>query len=444
MQEIIKEFDMENRINANPTKEFFISMLTRDIDVKAAILELIDNSIDGAKRLRHDADFSGLFIDIQFDADKFIIHDNCGGMGVEIAKNYAFRFGRSKSRPQEEGSFTGIFGIGMKRALFRLGKKFSVESTTINDYFSMTVDVDEWIKDDSQDWSFEFSKVQEGMNNLPEKTGTKIVVSKLHDGIKQDFPLMAFQNNLINYLIKYKTLIANSNLKIFVNQKELLTTEEEIIVSDIITPYVKRTSIDEVSIKILAGLAPKGKPANAGWYVYCNGRMVLYADKTEITGWGMNGIRSYHPSLASFRGYVFFESSNLDKLPWNTSKTGVDTSSKVFICAKRYMDEATKVITSSYSAFSSDLDEIEEFEKRVLDATKVVKLDYANLEKLLSANSDFIIKKDKEPRIDYSSISFKIEKSKADMAKKKMKVSSNKELGEKLFNYYWDREVDDE
>lgn len=108
------------------------------------------------------------------------------------------------------------------------------------------------------------------------------------------------------------------------------------------------------------------------------------------------------------------------------------------------MDEATKVITSSYAAFSSDLDEIEEIEKRVLDVTKVVKLDYANLEKLLSVNSDFTIKKDKEPRIDYSSISFKVEKSKADIVKKQMKASSYKNLGEKLFNYYWDREVDDE
>ena len=58
---------MATRVNANPTKEFFISMLTRDIDIKAAILELIDNSIDGAKRLRPDGDYSGLFINIKYE-----------------------------------------------------------------------------------------------------------------------------------------------------------------------------------------------------------------------------------------------------------------------------------------------------------------------------------------------------------------------------------------
>lgn len=30
-------------INANPTKDFFIYMITRDIELKDAILELVDN-----------------------------------------------------------------------------------------------------------------------------------------------------------------------------------------------------------------------------------------------------------------------------------------------------------------------------------------------------------------------------------------------------------------
>lgn len=37
------------KVDASPTKGFFIYMLTRDIDVRPAIVELIDNSIDGAK-----------------------------------------------------------------------------------------------------------------------------------------------------------------------------------------------------------------------------------------------------------------------------------------------------------------------------------------------------------------------------------------------------------
>ncbi|MGH9433064.1 MAG: hypothetical protein ACRD3T_16150, partial [Terriglobia bacterium] len=44
-------------INASPTKEFFISMLTRDIPLTRAIIDLVDNSVDGARRLRPTGDY---------------------------------------------------------------------------------------------------------------------------------------------------------------------------------------------------------------------------------------------------------------------------------------------------------------------------------------------------------------------------------------------------
>ena len=36
---------------ASPTKQFFVSMLTRDISLADAILDLLDNCLDGAMRL---------------------------------------------------------------------------------------------------------------------------------------------------------------------------------------------------------------------------------------------------------------------------------------------------------------------------------------------------------------------------------------------------------
>jgi hypothetical protein len=39
-------------IQASPTKELFISMLVRDIELTPAIVDLVDNSFDGAIRLR--------------------------------------------------------------------------------------------------------------------------------------------------------------------------------------------------------------------------------------------------------------------------------------------------------------------------------------------------------------------------------------------------------
>ena len=42
----------EDKVYANPTKKFFVEMLTRDIDLIDAIMDLVDNCIDGVHRQR--------------------------------------------------------------------------------------------------------------------------------------------------------------------------------------------------------------------------------------------------------------------------------------------------------------------------------------------------------------------------------------------------------
>ena len=96
---------MADTVRADPTKEFFVSMITRDISLEDCILDLIDNSADGARRsvLREASgdgvtdgtlDYSGYHVDVLFNEEQFKIEDNCGGIEIEIAKKYAFRFGR--------------------------------------------------------------------------------------------------------------------------------------------------------------------------------------------------------------------------------------------------------------------------------------------------------------------------------------------------------------
>ena len=77
--------DDKNRIDAMPTKAFFVNMLVRDISLDRAVLDLLDNCIDGAKSLRpgDDADYSGLSVTIEMNGETFVIEDNCGGFEIE-------------------------------------------------------------------------------------------------------------------------------------------------------------------------------------------------------------------------------------------------------------------------------------------------------------------------------------------------------------------------
>lgn len=70
-------------VDSSPTKEFFVEMLTRDIDLTDAILDLLDNCLDGVLRKRgsmdikrDDFDYSGFEANITIEKDCFIIQDN--------------------------------------------------------------------------------------------------------------------------------------------------------------------------------------------------------------------------------------------------------------------------------------------------------------------------------------------------------------------------------
>ena len=392
-------------------------MLTRDIDVRPAIVELIDNSIDGAKKIRKNKEYKGLFIKINMSQDRFIIEDNCGGIDIETAQKYAFQFGRSSDRESDSsGYFTGIFGIGMKRALFKLGKKFEVISKTSTEYFDLKVDVDDWIN--KPEWEFEFDKVETGMNN--DETGTKIVVEKLNADIVSKFESELFINSLIDYIQKYRTVEAENGLDIEVNNIAVDYGKEKLLKSKDIQPYEKQIIDDSGKITIIAGITNKGEPNKAGWYIYCNGRLVVYADKTE------------------FRGYVYFESQNLLELPWNTTKTGIDTSNRLYVIARQSMSEAMKQVIKVIDEAKrkhdvSNLDELD-FVKKA-GKTELNHSTIANI----SENKDFNIT-EVEPEIPMVRISFSKPLNEVERVKENMGERTNKAVGEKLFEYYCEME----
>lgn len=327
-------------VEASPTKGFFIYMITRDIQIQPAIVELIDNAIDGARRIRADEDYSGLKIEIFFNKDFFSIIDNCGGIDIEVARKYAFKFGRPEDRESDDGYYTGIFGIGMKRALFKMGEFFSIKSSTTCNGFSMHMDVEKWKKE--KKWDFPLDTFDYDMHKM-EETGTKIEITKLSKETSLLFASKAFENALISYIEKYRSVETEKGLDIYINGNLVRFANDKLLATDLITPYKNVIPLDDGTIRIVAGITHNGEPQRAGWYVYCNGRLVLYADKTNLTGWG-DEYKAYHPSLASFRGYVYFESKNLLALPWNTSKTGIDNMNKMYIVAKAEMVNASNSI----------------------------------------------------------------------------------------------------
>ncbi len=317
-----------DEVQVLPTKALFVEMLTRDLMLDRAVLDLVDNSIDGARRLRPgpESDLSGLRININVGRNGFSIDDNCGGIGLDLARTYAFRIGRSKKRPRTPNAI-GEFGVGMKRALFKFGHAFTVISKTSHDRFSLTVDVDTWEADDLN-WSFKFDNFAEGLELAEEHTGTRVEVTRLRSNVADTFDLLTFRNNLAREIARGQQEYLDRGLLITFNQVSCPSSPWTLLSGGGLSPVCRMDTVrvgdEEVHTRVYAGISV-ATPKLAGWYVFCNGRMVLQANQADVTGWGRlaeeeaAAAPKYHNQFARFRGYVFFDSANAGLLPWNTT-----------------------------------------------------------------------------------------------------------------------------
>jgi hypothetical protein len=444
------------RIDASPTKEFFIYMLTRDIPLTRAILDLVDNSLDGARRMRADGGFDGLWVRVELDKNHFKIADNCGGIPVDIARHYAFRFGRSKDAPLTPGS-VGQFGVGMKRTFFKLGRHFQVYSVTSSSRFDMDIDVEQWMAVDEPEkadqWHFSFQNIEENLDAVPaDEIGTRIEITQLYDTVAESFGLENFLTRLKQEMALAHTLSMDRGLAITVNTIPLRHEPQRLFVSDRLRPaFVEKSYPRElldgkpgatVTVKLYAGVAERSLH-DGGWYVFCNGRMVIRADQTPTTIWGQaHGMRQYHPDFAYFRGYSYFDSDDAGLLPWTTTKTGVDIDSVVYKSAQQEMIEMSKPVLTFLTNLAKEraaiengdstdntLDEaIQSAEPRRTDTLAVVPTFVAPLPRPRPPGP-------RMQKIQYSKPLTEVEK-----AKELLKVNTFTAVGEKTFEYFMEYE----
>ena len=139
---------LKDTIQAAPTKNFFVNMLTRDIELEDAILDLLDNCTDGIQRAlqKRDGDdrfdsYDGFKANVTIEKGYFKIEDNCGGISIDRAKNFAFRMGRpTEASDLDDDLYTiGTYGIGMKRAIFKMGRLCRVTSQTESEAFEVAI-----------------------------------------------------------------------------------------------------------------------------------------------------------------------------------------------------------------------------------------------------------------------------------------------------------------
>ncbi|MBV6890063.1 ATP-binding protein [Xanthomonas campestris pv. spermacoces] len=197
--------------DAHPTKRFFVEMLVRDIELKDALLDLLDNCVDGVMRsAEHGTDperpYEGYWAKINFDSESFCIVDNCGGIPLDLAERSAFRLGRKEEDRDGDLPTVGLYGIGMKRAIFKMGQSATVTSQRSDHSFKVEIP-STWMTDDDA-WEFSIEEIQ---NSTP--YGTTIQVNELRPSIAKMFSQAEFLNDFLEEVSAYYSYIIEKGFK---------------------------------------------------------------------------------------------------------------------------------------------------------------------------------------------------------------------------------------
>jgi hypothetical protein len=184
-----------------------------------------------------------------------------------------------------------------------------------------------------------------------------------------------------------------------------------------ISTFAFTTGNIKVDVRIVVGVGDSS-PKLAGWYVICNGRAILEADRRKVTGWGVAevnsiAIPSFHNQFARFRGIVYFDSQDSSRVPWNTTKTDVDQDNPVWRAAFERMTQLMRPVIDFLNELDGDIDD-HGTEKspmmRIVRAAALESVDVQVDDAVFTApKRDSSVQKDKRIRIQYSKPKSEIE-----------------------------------
>jgi hypothetical protein len=337
--------------SAEVRKQFFTDMFTRDISLEDCVLDLIDNSMD-SYLLKHEISIPQLIfgpgpneakreigrIDVTCNERQIKVVDKCGGISRKRAMEEIFCFGHDKD---DLAGKLGAYGVGMKRALFKIGNKFNVVSRTEKEGFEVSLTVDDWVKDD--DWKVPIRFIDGAGSE--KQAGTSITITDLRDEVALRIREGGVPKNIHKDAATTYPYFLHECIKLRINEtdvdpKPIVLGERE----GVVTAARENLSYDGVSVNLVATIAPGARTAEeAGWNILCNGRAVVRANKDDLTGWGFD-LASFQPKYRSFVGLASFESDRPLTLPWTTTKRNINRESAVFIHTRNLMVTMSKPI----------------------------------------------------------------------------------------------------
>lgn len=329
-------------LDATPEKRIFLSIIS-EYNLKRAICELIDNAIDLWSKLKR----TDLEINISVDdrQQTISIEDNAGGI-EEDKLDHIVSPGKTTNDIHDD--VIGYFGVGSKRAVVALAENIAIHSRFQNEK-SYTVKFDEhWITQDTS-WNLPYAE-----STTPLKPYTTLIeLSKLRIHLS-DGEIAGLKQHLSEVYSRF--LNRGAVIKVNGDKLNAINFDDQWSYPPNFFPtkFSGEIPIDgrKVEVVILSGLIDHpGDPDNSyGVFIYCNNRLITRGLNDFSVGFSPGMVGNPHYNISLVRTIVTIKGQSRD-MPWDSSKSGINSKHEVFQALRQSIIDATK----RYSQISRSL-----------------------------------------------------------------------------------------
>lgn len=330
-------------VNHGVDESFLSEILLKDTTTLEALFELIDNSIDAAREVILERDeqfldkyglperYDGLWIRLETHENRVSIIDNCSGIGEGRFRDEILVIGR-----RSDHKFgIGQFGIGLKRALYRLGTRYALHSDTGITAQSMLADDYRLLRPELP--------IHGRLRQSKGSVETSIRIRGLRGDVRYQVAPGSWIDTLPDEISRRYGIYLKKGLSISLNgiplnkfgpelrkagKVQLLT--KSLRAADGVMVYVESGMHADYVLKNEKGWHQrKNNPLTSqyGWYFVCNDRIVEIATHKRELGW----TKGWHQEYYGFVGWVRFVAADTALLPWDTKKSSINPHSSVFL-----------------------------------------------------------------------------------------------------------------
>lgn len=332
-------------INGTPEKRVFWSIVA-DYGLRTGLCELIDNAIDlwtlnGRKR--------SLVVKVELDWQRQIVavEDNAGGVS---SQDLRLLIAPGGSRNVPSSAIIGVFGVGSKRASVAIGEHVEIR-TRHKSNASHQLDVTkDWLE--SPDWNLAVYQIPDIKPNT-----TRVEISRLRRPFDEEDAA-----RLEAHLAETYSWFIEKGCSIQVNGSSLgPITFDAFAFPKSYRPRRAEFSVTvpdfgEVTVRMEAGLIRDRDPEanNYGVYVYCNHRLVVKEWQAREVGYFISREAGVpHPDASLSRVIVWLEGA-ARAMPWNSSKSGIDTDHPIFHLIRPTVIQLNSYFTSLSRRLKTD------------------------------------------------------------------------------------------